>query len=246
MPDCTSARHRFVILAAPRSGSNLLCTMLHSHPDVLCHHEVFNPDGVYVAVPLRNSEFSLGSIQQRDDNPAEFLTALWGQHLGCSHVGFKMTHRQHPGVFKQVCADPDIHKIVLTRRNQIAVYVSRLIAEQTGVWEDYSTAPVNQVQSVNVDPDSLIEAIRFNQNYYAELQNTAAGKVTYIDYEDLFATQEQARLLTAMGLKTCALSAGSRRQNPFPLSALVKNFNPLKQQLLQNPTTRSLVSELDT
>jgi LPS sulfotransferase NodH len=29
-----------VILAAPRTGSNLLCTLLNSHPDVLCHHEL--------------------------------------------------------------------------------------------------------------------------------------------------------------------------------------------------------------
>ena len=36
---------RFVILAAPRSGSNLLCTLLDSHPEILCHHEVFNPVG---------------------------------------------------------------------------------------------------------------------------------------------------------------------------------------------------------
>ena len=38
---------RFVILAARRSGSNLLCSLLGSHPHVRCHHELFNPNGIF-------------------------------------------------------------------------------------------------------------------------------------------------------------------------------------------------------
>ena len=45
MPEIAASTTRFVILAAPRSGSNLLCTLLNSHPEILCHHEVFNPVG---------------------------------------------------------------------------------------------------------------------------------------------------------------------------------------------------------
>lgn len=246
MPDSTATVHRFVILAAPRSGSNLLCTMLQSHPDVLCHHEVFNPDGVYVAVPLRNTDFSLGCKQQRDANPMHFLASLWSQNLGCSHVGFKMTHKQHLGAFKAVCEDSDIHKIVLTRRNQIAVYVSRLIAEHTGIWEDYRIGEVSPLQSVHVEADKLLEAVRFNQDYYIELKTRVAGNVTYIDYEELFNPEEQYRLLTALGLPLCALKAGSRKQNPYPLSELIENFSQLKAQLSRNPSTHSLVSELET
>ena len=33
---------RFVILAAPRTGSNLLCTLLDAHSRILCHHEILN------------------------------------------------------------------------------------------------------------------------------------------------------------------------------------------------------------
>ncbi len=246
MPDSSINAYRFVILAAPRSGSNLLCTMLQSHPNVLCHHEVFNPEGIYVALPLRNSDFSLGTLTQRDANPMQFLASLWSHNLGCTHVGFKMTHKQHLPVFKSVCADPTIHKIVLTRRNQIAVYVSRLIAEKTGIWEDYSNDKASQVTPVNVNQCSLLEAIRFNESYYADLKKTLVGDVTYAVYEDLFNTDEQARVQAALGLPISPLTARSRKQNPFPLSQLIENFDVLKRQLSRNTNTRSLVSELNS
>lgn len=246
MPDSTTTTHRFVILAAPRSGSNLLCTMLHSHPDVLCHHEVFNPDGIFVAVPLRDSDFSLGTMAQRDIDPIGFLASLWSKSLNCSHVGFKMTHKQHLRAFESVCTDPGIHKIVLTRRNQVAVYVSRLIAEQTGIWEDYSHPETAAAKAVNVNPNSLLEAIHYNHKYYAELNKSLVGKVAHIAYEDLFNSTEQARLQVALGLRPQTLKARSRKQNPFPLSQLIKNFDSLKLELSRNPNTRSLVSELNT
>ena len=40
----------------------MLCTLLGSHPDVLCHHELFNPTGVYYALELRDTPFDLGTI----------------------------------------------------------------------------------------------------------------------------------------------------------------------------------------
>src|SRR4051794_40219654 len=60
---------RFVILAAPRTGSNMLVTLLGSHPDVLCHHELFNDTGIYYAVPLRGGGFDLGTMEDRLHDP---------------------------------------------------------------------------------------------------------------------------------------------------------------------------------
>ena len=38
----------------------MLCTLLGSHEDVLCHHELFNPRGVFYALELRDGSFDLG------------------------------------------------------------------------------------------------------------------------------------------------------------------------------------------
>jgi hypothetical protein len=69
MSGASAAAVRFVIVAARRTGSNLLCTLVGSHADVLCHHELFNPGGIYYALPLRNGGFSLGTIEERDADP---------------------------------------------------------------------------------------------------------------------------------------------------------------------------------
>ena len=51
----------------------MLCTLLGSHRDVLCHHELFNPDGAFYALELRDGSFDLGGIGERDRDPLAFL-----------------------------------------------------------------------------------------------------------------------------------------------------------------------------
>ena len=82
-------RSRFVILAAPRTGSNMLCTMLDSHPSILCHHEVYNPKGIRLALSRRNTDFTLGTITERECAPEQFLERIWSEDRGYSCVGFK-------------------------------------------------------------------------------------------------------------------------------------------------------------
>ena len=64
---------RFAIVAAPRTGSNMLCTMLNAHPEILCHHEIFNPAGIHYALDHRDGQFELGSMAERDRYPTAFL-----------------------------------------------------------------------------------------------------------------------------------------------------------------------------
>src|SRR5262245_28095673 len=132
MPE--AAVTRFVILAAPRTGSNLLCTLLNSHDDILCHHELFNPAGSFYARELRDTDFSIGTLEGRERDPLTCLDRTWESPLGHSHVGFKMTHRQNPLVFEQVLNDPGVKKIILRRVNRIKTFVSYAIAEKLGQW----------------------------------------------------------------------------------------------------------------
>src|SRR5438445_713979 len=115
---------RFVILAAPRTGSNMLCTILDSHPLILCHHEVFNPDGIFYALDLRDGSFGPGSMEERDRDPLGFLARLWETDLGHPCIGFKMTHRQNEPVFQNVVHDREVKKILLRRQNRVKTYVS--------------------------------------------------------------------------------------------------------------------------
>jgi len=238
--------NRFVILAAPRTGSNLLCTLLQSHPDVLCNHEIFNPNGIFLSLPLRDTDFSLGSMHERKADPLGFLERVWENGLGYQQVGFKMTHRQQVQVFDTVCADKNIHKIVLKRKARLKTYVSRLLAERSGIWEDYRNIDsITPPQPVEVDYQQLKTSIDSNEQYYAQLDAVIVGPRTDVLYETLFHTETQQRLLKQLNLTNCGLKAQSRRQNPQPLRDLISNSKLLAEQLNQCPADSQLLAELN-
>lgn len=237
---------RFVVLAAPRSGSNMLCTLLGTHPDIVCHHELYNPAGSFYALDYRDSEFSLGSQAFRDARPLAFLRRLWTAHPDAACVGFKMTHYQRPAVFQHLLDDAGVKKIVLKRRNPVRCHVSRLIAQRRNLWELYDGRSLDPVQ-VEVDPDELEADIAFNRAYYAGIHArlTATGQ-TYcpVVYETLESPDTHAHLLDFLEQPHRPLRAGSTRQNPQPLRQLIGNFTQLVTHFNHNDDLRvALTSE---
>src|SRR6516225_7630935 len=105
MKSASSVPLRFVILAAPRTGSNMLCTLLNSHPEILCHHEIFNHAGIFYALPLRDRGFSLGALEERDRHPLAFLERVWQTSCGYRCVGFKTTRGQNEQVLQALLND---------------------------------------------------------------------------------------------------------------------------------------------
>lgn len=227
---------RFVIVAARRTGSNLLCTLLGSHPEVLCHHELFNPTGLYYALPLRESGFSLGTQQERDADPVGFLARVWAQPLGRRCVGFKVTRGQDPRMLDALLSDPGVHVIVLHRANRIKTYVSELRAEQTRRWEVYDRADIVEIPRVRVDPRALEASIAQNDEFYAEV-DAALGRsgspVLRVGYERLLSPVVHQDLLAFLGLpgEGARLSPGSVKVSSTDLSELIDNFDELGEQL---------------
>jgi len=231
LSECTN----FVILAAPRTGSNMLCTMLNSHPGILCHHEVFNPQAIYYALNLREGEFNLGTVAQRDRDPVEFIRRLWTSRLGHACVGFKMTRGQNQVALQEVLRDRQVKKIVLRRHNRVKTYVSWLIAERTGQWEAYRAADIaGSRPMVWVDETALREHNALNDQYYLaierELRETGQRALD-VAYEDLFGHAERLRVLRFLGsgeLEDAGLAEPrSVKQNASDLRELVCNFEEL-------------------
>jgi hypothetical protein len=235
MPNTTTLKSRFVILAAPRSGSNMLCTMLASHPSILCHHEVFNPKGIRLALHLRDTSFTLGTVEQREQDPLAFLQRVWSARLGFACVGFKLTHRQNNVVFDQLLSDGSVAKIVLRRRNRLKTYVSRQISEALAEWEVYRAADlIRDRPRVHVEPQRFLERVAFDDAYYNEIRHAVAGPDhAWIEvfYETLFAVDEQDKILRFLGLDPPAggLKIGSVKQNSSDLKDLVENYDELSR-----------------
>ena len=233
-------RTRFVILAAPRTGSNMLCTLLDSHPEIRCHHEIFNPSGIFRALPLRDSSAELGTVAERDRQPLVFLDRFWRSDVDCRCIGFKMTRDQNEEVLRAVLADRGVFKIVLKRRNRLRTYVSERIAALTGQWEVYrATDLVRERPKIFVDLADWRRHIAVNAACYDRIDNDLAASgqsFAAVVYERLLEKEEQQRLLEFLGVspQTDVLRITSVRQNAANLSELIANYVQLEESLLKS------------
>ncbi len=241
-------RARFVVFAAPRTGSNLLCGMLNAHPQILCHHGLFNPDGIHLALDRRDGALSLGSRAERDRDPVRFLATMWGACAGKPIVGFKMNRDESPAAAGALLHDPSIKKIVLKRRNRIRTYVSEEIARQTGLWETFVRPATADIPAIRVDPDDLARHIRLNADYYAAIEATlrATGQ-TWIEahYESLAGDSgDLRRILSFLGAARSAdLPAACHKRGPRDLRTVVANFDELAAALSGGALRDELLAE---
>jgi len=227
---------QFVILASPRCGSNWLCSLLDSHPEVLCHHELFNPDGIHLSRSLRSKGEILGGVDAREKAPLELLARAWRASLGHKAVGFKLNLGQPEFVFSEVIQDPDTRKIILSRRNRIRSFLSEMIAEKTNVWESYPdsrrmAAPGPQ----RVEVTDLSRQVVRNRNYYRSLRQRidAAGQSALeLEYEYLAERETHRRILRFLDVDPGPeLTAETARMNRGSLRSLISNFEQLEQEL---------------
>ncbi|HEV7857548.1 MAG TPA: hypothetical protein VGO91_02775 [Pyrinomonadaceae bacterium] len=228
---------KFVILAAPRTGSNWVCSMLNSHPQILCHHEIFNPGGIHYALDYRHGELDLGSLEERERAPLLFLDRLWQQPFGHRAVGFKLNRQQHAAVFESVLGNRDVRKIILVRRNRVKTFVSEMLAEQTGRWESYEASlRCGERRKIAVDPAALFEHIALNGAYYRRMRESleATGQsFLSVAYEDLNSETQWRLLLQFLGVQSdgCTLTPATRKQNSSDLRDLISNFAQLEAAL---------------
>ncbi|HKJ16028.1 MAG TPA: hypothetical protein VJ984_01600 [Xanthomonadales bacterium] len=239
---------RFVIIATPRSGSNWLCTLLNSHPDILCHHELFNPDGVHIAWSLRGSDFDLGGPDLQREKPLELLNRAWSQSLGHACVGFKINRGQSEAAFSAVLQDPAIRKILVSRKNRVRAFVSETIAEINGQWESFpDSPPPTSVQPVTIDPQALKSHAQANQAYLEEIRQLLdhSGQAFFETYyENIGKLNHQHELLDFLGVEqNVELKGQTRRMNPEPLESLIQNHDALAAELEDTGLADDLIEE---
>lgn len=229
---------RFVIFNAPRVGSNMLCTMLDSHPGILCHQEIFNPNIIGVARSVKNEPtFHLATLEEREQSPESVLSSVWKINHGNRVIGFKLCWRQHD-IYRIVLEDPTVKKIILKRENRLRSYVSLLLARKTADWVIYNQSSLSLKESkVKVDVDDLWKVLEYNRAYYQELETTMlqSGQEWFeCWYETLsnFTTKKQILdYLEVPNPSPNAMIAGTRQINPRPISELVENFEQLVEAL---------------
>jgi LPS sulfotransferase NodH len=238
---------RFVVLAAGRTGSNMLCNLLHSHPEILCHHELFNVDAIYYALDYRDGSLNLGTFEERNRRPLEFLARVWQTTLGFPCIGFKYGLGHDPVVLQALLEDRGVRKIVLRRRNRIKTFVSELIAFKTGQWEVYRQGElIRDRPKVHVDLAELRQHIARNEEYFQGIDQflqSSGQPCLRVWYEDLFADAVRLDLLRFLGVTPSLgnLSITSVKQNPKDLRELIANIAEVQSALAGSDLAGELV-----
>lgn len=224
-----------MILAAPRTGSNLLCTLLNSHPEVLCHHELFNPNGIFYALEYRDGSLDLGDMDARDREPFAFLQRVWEHPQGASCVGFKMTRGQDAAVMQGLIEDSGVLKILLYRRNRLKTFISEQLARQTDRWEVYARDELaTDTPRLHVDVEAFKAHCDLNERYYQDIENVLrSGGQLWIEtaYEDILNAPEHVRLLEFLGVEAtdARLTQSSIKQSDKDLRTHIENFQELER-----------------
>ena len=208
------APQRFLVLCWRRTGSNWLCGMLHNHPEVLMHNELFNESAIHT---YHQEMLGKWTYESRDIVPTKFLRFIYHDFRDTSSkvraIGFKsfpdhwwdngrpnvMLERVHTGLLN----NPGIKKVILKRRNLLAVYLSMVLSSRHSAYlmYDYSDAKVEI---------SLTELQRFMDRYhsaydrYERLAETGQD-VHVLEYEALCAgpdalAEEMKRLFVFLGV----------------------------------------------
>lgn len=111
---------KFLILSSPRSGTHMLRTSLHSHRNIVCLSEMFNPDHT-----LENYAFTADTPEQEILDRYIFVL----QKRRIRAVGFCL-HRSDAGfgnwphLWEKLAAMPDLVIISLRRKNLLRRYLS--------------------------------------------------------------------------------------------------------------------------
>ncbi|CAM9884294.1 unnamed protein product, partial [Ectocarpus sp. 6 AP-2014] len=167
---------RFVVLAWQRTGSNLLCGLLHNHSGVFMHNEIFHNRTIHTYHQDRLEKWGW-TVAHRDADPRRFISEVWARSDRPEQaIGFKLFPEhiyRNPETMASLLADATVKKIVLRRGNAVAAYVSQRRVLLTGQFLQVQQ-PGNV--SIRIDPDELQDHLANYESCYATYSRLLAGQ----------------------------------------------------------------------
>jgi len=222
----------FIIYGMGRSGSNLLRTLLNSHPEVFCDNEIFHKKRrakknkvvqyliqhypvSYVYYKKYSSKANIYGFklhQSQLDDTEKILTKLHGK-------GWKIIHLYRKNILKQA--------------------ISMKVAQQTGKWIRNAKMP-DPEEKFYIDPENLLAHIN-NRIFYTEQVFRVLDKIEHLEvvYEDDLYYQDKWPATTGKifdYLNTYPVEAQTKRlkTDPRPDWERIENFDEILDFLSKN------------
>jgi Flp pilus assembly protein TadD/LPS sulfotransferase NodH len=232
LPEIDAGPKKFVIFTAARSGSNLLATLLRSHPDVECQYELFDPIRV-ISSDLDDEK--LNDKDFRDNDPEAYLERLFAHFPDKKAVGFKVVPCDGmQDLVDYLISRDDIVKIVLERDNRLLSFSSRLIAKKTDQWglpEDVEA----KHEKVAFDESEFFRYLADLNDWFGSIRESlqnAGQDVHHLEYKELLDRKKQKELLEFLSVDPeVPLSTSIRKQNSDSYRDRFINPEEVKQAL---------------
>ena len=222
----TSKFDYFVILAAMRTGSNLLEANLNALDGIHSLGEAFNPN----FIGRIKSETLLGfSLEQRDEDPEKLLGAIRAEP-GDLH-GFRYFQGHDPRVLEPMLNDPRCAKIILTR-NPLDSYISLQIARETSQWQMKNVKRRREAQ-IEFNSEEFEAYLNQQQAFQIvllhHLQETGQTPF-YINYDDLQRVESLNGLAAWLGVESRLSAIDDTLKPQNPEAPLAKVINPAQME----------------
>lgn len=220
----------FVIVAQPRSGSTLLAMALDSHPDIVCHDEIFSQNSVHGYRPDKSDldrsqdESSATLLEERTRDPERFLFDRVFLTGAGKRTGFKVVYsdifaRTPSSEFlRDFLIRSRIRVIHLRRLNLLRCFVSVERMRRLGITHSRDTLAVD----TRLDLE-LAEFLGFAvmQDGNSDLVNRMMNVTAQPRYEHLI--QGYNATLDALGVARRPFVQHLSRLSSQSLSGLVKD-----------------------
>ena len=222
------------IIAAMRTGSNLLQSYLNMVPGITCLGEIFNPAFVGVDRPDVNrwmfSGFRKTDVVERDADRVRFYNRLYVDAKP-NILAFRIFDKHDEVALKKVINNKNCKKIIL-RRDFLQSFVSLEIARKTDQWLLLNESRKRK-EKIVFDEEAFLKYEEEMDEFYSLVEaDIRASKqecfaISYTELKNLDRVNALISYLD-LGYRFDKLQEKLLRQNPEGLEEKVDNYSQLK------------------
>ena len=210
-------RH-FLILGQYRSGTTLLVSLLNSHPDIHCGHEILLPQNAKV---LLSPKYFIKGQAARYNKKVYGFKVMWPQ--------LKRQRLINPEKLLHDLYEEGWKFIYLKRLNIFHQTISHLVASARGQWH-YHADDLSERPLVTIDCDRLLKRMSWNEVLYREetavTQNLPHLPLVY-EQNLLHAENHQQtakHIFQFLGLQSVPVKTDFVKVSPRHLSDIIQNY----------------------
>jgi len=234
-------RSRFILVTNGRTGSELLVTLLNSHPDIVCEGEIL---ARRVDAPLR---YIAGRAAQARLHGA----SAYGFKVIGPHVRYIQPLRRPDNFYAEMQAE-GVHLIRLRRRDILAHAISSTRAQSSGHWHHYTRADGTDFVAPTLDPVQVLAVMLVSEEAEHHLDGRLAGLDVheFVYEDDLLGPLEQRRTVDAicadLGLPSAPVASDIIKVTPAHPSLGVANYDEICQLLAATRFRDAIEAERET